>query len=183
VAHRVLLVTAAMLALAGILTGCTATVTTEDGTPASSGAALAAATDSPAPAAPSAAPPAAANPWTPATCTWATANLSNDSQLDRAAAARGTDPRWPAGTPAYYEQSAVQWDQTRWLVMVQCGQAPGGEPAACTDAMAWLDQGALNHEADLQRAGIIASDASWDRAWTAFYRTLSADIATGCGHD
>jgi hypothetical protein len=189
-AHRALPITAAVLALAGILTGCTASVTT-DGPPAtadSTGSALAATAAPVTTVRPAAAPAApSTNPWTPSTCTWAIANLTNDAQLDRAAAAHGTDPRWPTGTPAYYLQSAAQWDQVRYLVTDLCqistGVPAGATVAICTDAMAWSDQARANHTADLARVGATANDQAWDRGWAAFYTSLSADIRTGCGHD
>src|ERR1700694_562147 len=112
-ARRVLLITAAVLALAGILTGCTATVTTSAAPPSSTPPPVTA--PSTPTTAPPAAPAAAANPWTPAVCSWAIDGLTEDSRLDRAAAASSPDPRFPGQTAAswtaYYTHLANQWDQ------------------------------------------------------------------------
>jgi hypothetical protein len=130
-------------------------------------------------------PVAAANPWTAATCDWAGQYLAEDAQLDRQAAAAGPDPRFPSNTPATMLASAAQWDAIGQLVAFDCGRV-GGTPGQggmtdCSTAFTWADQAAVGHEADLQRAGITASDASWDQAWAGFYRTLSADLKVNCG--
>jgi hypothetical protein len=135
--------------------------------------------------------PAAATTWTPAVCSWAINGLTEDSQLDRASAASGPDPRFPGQTAAswtaYYTNLANQWDQVRYLVTNDClistGVPDGATVATCSDALVWLPAAAAAHDADLQRAGATAADQTWDRGWAVFYRTLAADLKVNCGVD
>lgn len=175
-----------VLALAGILTGCTANFNSDSAAPAASATAgVLAASQAPVAAPTPAVIAAADNPWNPATCDWAAQYLTEDARLDRQAAAAGSDPRFPNNTPATMLAGAAQWDAIGQLVAFDCGRA-GGTPGQggmtdCSTAFSWAEQAAVGHEVDLQRVGITASDASWDQAWAAFYRTLAADLKVNCG--
>ena len=126
--------------------------------------------------------------WTPSVCTWAIQYLQEDANLDRAEADRintnGPDPRWPDETAAYSLAVAAHWDEVGQLVSRQCGisttLAAGAVLPACGTAIGWLDSAAAGHDADLHRPGATPSDAVWNKAWAAFYRTLIKDLGTSC---
>lgn len=114
--------------------------------------------------------------WAPADCSWATATLSYDTQLDVAeaqAVAAGGDARYGTGPNlvAYYQQYGAEWTKVNAEVAAACSEhtAPSRDQAA--DALAWFYRATQAHRAD---TAANPGDADWNNRWIANYARLSA---------
>ncbi|HEX4578467.1 MAG TPA: hypothetical protein VH498_00545 [Candidatus Dormibacteraeota bacterium] len=117
-----------------------------------------------------------ASSWASADCSWATATLSYDTELDVAeaqAVAAGTDARYGAGPNlvAYYQRYGAEWAKVNAEVAAICSEhtAPSRDQAA--DALAWFYRATQAHRAD---TAANPGDADWNNGWIANYARLSA---------
>lgn len=121
--------------------------------------------------------PAPGPPWSSADCSWAASTLTEDRQLDEAAAiANGTDSRYGSGPDvvAYYEGYADEWQTVLGEVQDACVTGSSPTQAQASDALFWFASATAAHQDD---AEIRPGDTSWDALWIGNYRPLSTMFA------
>jgi hypothetical protein len=117
--------------------------------------------------------------WTSADCSWASAILRWDIQLDEAeaaAVANGTDTRFGSGPQlvAYYQAYAHEWGTVLSAVEEACNGGSVPTAARASDAVSWFGRATAAHGGD---ATLRPEDAQWDQEWIRYYARLSTMFA------
>ena len=112
--------------------------------------------------------PATVVAWRPEDCSWASATMSWDAQLDANAAANGTTA--PAG---YYATWGAHW--TAAAAAVNAGPCAAQVRTLigsnCTDPPSWFATAITTHQADEQKTPV---SAGWDNLWIGNYTRLAS---------